>query len=56
MNAEIVARLKKSLESSNDLRNVPAASLLHEVIERYGAHIQLVVSQDLAVKAQAEPQ
>jgi plasmid stability protein len=49
MTAEIVAMLQQVLDSEgSNLSGVPAGILLHEVIERYGAKLQIIVAQEVA--------
>lgn len=51
-NSEIVAMLTALLDAhSPALATVPAAVLLDEVITRYGARLQIVISQDVAAQA-----
>jgi hypothetical protein len=51
INAEVVARIQKSFEPQSDLKSVAAGVLIEELINRLGAHVQIVVSKDAAKAA-----
>jgi hypothetical protein len=51
-NSEIIAMLASLLDASRpDLAAVPPGELLDEVIGRYGARVQIVISEDVALQA-----
>jgi hypothetical protein len=51
INAEVVARIQKSFEPQSDLKLVAAGALIEELINRLGARVQIVVSNDAAEAA-----
>jgi hypothetical protein len=53
INAEVIARLQTSFvaEKAFDLADIDAGVLLHEVIERYGARLQIIIAPEIAQQA-----
>ncbi len=48
INAECVARLQESFEARADIATLPVGVLLDEIIQRLGARVQIVITQDVA--------
>jgi hypothetical protein len=55
LNAELVARLQQSLEVKSDIASLPAGALLEELVKRFGAQVQIVVSKEAADQAGIGP-
>ena len=56
LNAEILDRLQHSFEPiATNLGDLPDGVLLHEVIARYGARLQIIVASDKAEAMGIDP-
>lgn len=53
INAEIIDRLRHSLgrDTETPLAQIPDGILLDEVVNRYGARLQIIIADDVAAEA-----
>ncbi|HEX8615638.1 MAG TPA: Arc family DNA-binding protein [Telluria sp.] len=54
-NAEIVSMVKAALEGASGLAAATSGELLDEVVNRYGAKVQIVVTPEVAAQASIKP-
>lgn len=55
INAEVISRLQQSFAPKSDLTSMTAGTLIEEIVNRLGAHVQIVVSKEAAEEAGIRP-